>query len=128
MKMFRNQSALKIFTLFTAVIFLNMSFFLAEVSMLELKDKQIIENVCNLVLNGGLEEERDAHSGNDTALKVFSMAGENLLLHHSFRFLLASKMHLDAEEHYRHANHSQIFSPPPELIPASPDCPTQIIG
>jgi hypothetical protein len=72
------------FSVFTAVIFLNMSFFLAEISLLEFKDRQIIENICSLVLNGGLEEERDAHSGgSDTALKAFSMATENLLLHHT---------------------------------------------
>ena len=119
MKVFRNQIALKIFSLFTGVIFLNMSFFLAEISLLELKDQRIIENVCNLVLNAGLEEERDAHSGgSDVPLKAFSMAGENLLLHHSSLFLIASKIHLDAEENYCHADHSQIFSPPPEFIPA----------
>jgi len=117
MKLFRNQSGTKLFSLFTGIIFLNMSFFLAEVCLLEIKDKKMIENVCNLVLNGGLEEERDAHSGgSDAPLKMFSVAGDNMLLHHSSLFLIAAKMQLDAEDHYRHANHSQIFSPPPELL------------
>ena len=121
MKIFRNQTGTRIFSLFTGVVFLNMSFFLAEVCMLEITDKQMIENVCNLVLNGGLEEERDAHSGGgsgggDVALKMFSLSGEHLLLHHSSLFLIASRMQQESEDHYLHANHSQIFSPPPESL------------
>ena len=117
MKMFRNRSGIKVFSLFTGVIFLNMSFFLAEVCLLDIKDKQMIENVCNLVLNGGLEEERDAHSGgSDAPLKMFSIAGDNMQMRHSSLFLIASRMHQDSEDNYRHANHSQIFSPPPDFI------------
>lgn len=120
MKIFRNQTGTRIFSLITGVVFLNMSFFLAEVCMLEITDKQMIENVCNLVLNGGLEEERDAHSGGssggDVALKMFSLTGDHLLLRHSSLFLIASKMQQDSEDHYRHTNHSQIFSPPPESL------------
>ena len=110
----RNQTVTRIFSLFTGVIFLNMSFFLAEVCMLDIKDRQMIENVANLVINGGLEEERDAHSsGGDVPLKVFSMVSE-LSLHHSSLFLIASRTHRDLEDHYLHADHSEIFSPPPE--------------
>lgn len=120
MKIFRNQTGTRIFSLITGVVFLNMSFFLAEVCMLEIRDRQMIENICNLVLNGGLEEERDAHSGgssgSDVSLKMFSLAGDHLLLHHSSLFLIASRMQQDADDHYRHANHSQIFSPPPDLL------------
>lgn len=118
MKSFRNQSGIKLFSLFTAVIFLNMSFFLAEVCLLDIRDKQMIENVCNLVLNGGLEEERDAHSASDAPLKMFSPVGGDLLLRHSSLFLIAAKVHQDAEDHYLHANHSKRFSPPPEFLPA----------
>lgn len=120
MKIFRNQAALRIFSLVTGAVFLNMSFFLAEVCMLEITDKQMIENVCNLVLNGGLEEERDGHAGGssegDVALKMFSLAGDHLLLHHSSVFLNASKTQQEAEDHYRHANHARIYSPPPDLL------------
>ena len=116
MMIFRNHSGTRVFSLITGVIFLNMSFFLAEVCLLDIKDPEMIENVCKLVLNGGLEEERDAHSaGADAPLKIFSLAGDDLLLRHSSLFLIASKMHQDSQENYRHANHSQIFSPPPEF-------------
>ena len=115
MKFYRKPTVTRIFSLLTGFIFLNMSFFLAEVCLLELKDKQMIENVCNLVLNAGVEEERDAHSTGDAPLKMFSIAGE-LSLHHSSLFLIAARTHRDAEENYLHADHSEIFSPPPEHL------------
>lgn len=114
MQRLRNQIVTKGFCLFTGVIFLNMSFFLAEVCMLDLKDKDMIENVCLLVLNGGLEEEREHGGTSDIPLKVFSIAPTELLLRHSSLFLIAAKIHQDSEEHYIHADHSEIVSPPPE--------------
>ncbi len=119
MKISGNKTFLRIFSLFTGIVFLNMSFFLAEVCMLDLKDKQMIENVCNLILNGGLEEERDGHgSGTDVPIKIFSLASGDLMLHHSSLFLIAVKMHQEMEDHYLHADHSEIFSPPPEFTPS----------
>src|SRR5688572_22622503 len=116
MNMLRSQTTTRIFSLFTGVIFLNMSFFLAEVCMLDLKDRQIIENICQLVLNGVFEEERDAHSSPTDAVKVFSLVCEDQLLRHSSLFLIASKMHQEFEDHYLHADHSEKFSPPPDII------------
>ena len=115
MKVFRNKKGLvRAFSLFTGAIFLNMSFFLAEVRLLKITDKDIIENVCKLVLNGGLEEERDAHSGgSDAPVNVFSPAND-LHMWRSSLFLIGGKSHLDPAEHYLHADHSTIFSPPPE--------------
>jgi hypothetical protein len=117
MNILRNQTATRIFSLFTGVIFLNMSFFLAEVCMLDLQDKQMIENVVKLVINGGLEEERDTHStAADAPVKLYPLMTEDLLLRHSSLFFIASKMHQDFEDHYLHADHSEIFSPPPEAV------------
>lgn len=117
MKTLRNQTTTRVFSLFTGIIFLNMSFFLAEVCMLDIKDTQMIENICQLILNAGVEEERDGHSSpTDAPLKVFSLLSEALLLRHSSLFLIASKMHEEFEDHYLHADHSQIFSPPPEVV------------
>ena len=119
MKMFRKSAITRIFSLVTGVIFLNMSFFLAEMCMLDLTDRQMVENVCNLVINGGLEEERDAHAnGGDIPVKEFSMASDDLLLRHTSLFLIASKIHQDCEDHYLHADHSETFSPPPEFLPS----------
>lgn len=116
MNALRNQIVSRIFSLLTGVIFLNMSFFLAEVCMLDLKDKQMIENVAQLVLNGGFEEERDAHSGgSDAPLKVFSLVSEDLLLRHSSLFLIASRVHQEFSDHYAPSDHSEKVTPPPEV-------------
>ena len=119
MIMLKNKTCLRIFTLATGIIFLNMSFFLAEVCMLDIKDKQMIENVANLVLNGGLEEERDTHApAGDAPLKIFSVGG-SLKLHHSSLFLIASRMYHEWSNHYLHADHSEKYSPPPDQFPAA---------
>lgn len=116
MMLFRHMALIRVFSLFTGVIFLNMSFFLAELSMLELKDKEMIENVCNLVLNAGLEEERDAHSsGADVPLKVLTLSCTDLLIHHTSLYLIAVRSHEEWQDHYLHADHSEIVSPPPEV-------------
>lgn len=115
MKLVRNETGLKAFTLFTGIIFLNMSFILAEFCSLELTDPQMIENVCNLILNGGVEEEREGHGGaHDAPSKLFSPPTDQLLLRHASLFLLATKTGCDARENYLSANHAQKFSPPPE--------------
>ena len=117
MEILRQHFLSKVFGLLTGLIFLNMSFFLAEVCMLEFQDRQMIENICNLVLNGGLEEERDAHSsGADTPLKIFSLHPGDLLLRHSSLFLIAEKIHGNSDDHYIHADHSVKFSPPPDFL------------
>ena len=60
MKFLRTHIASKIFTVFTALVFLNMGFFLSEVKMLELDlNKGLVENLAELMLNVGMEEERD---------------------------------------------------------------------
>lgn len=114
---FRNHPFTRIFSLFTGLVFLNMGFFLAEISMLELKDRRMVENVRNLVLTGGLEEERDSHgSANDAPIKAFTMDSAHLRLRHSSLFLIAARLHGDCEDHYLHADYSEIVSPPPESV------------
>jgi hypothetical protein len=117
MKVIRYQPITRIFSLLTGVIFLNMSFFLVEVGVLDLKDKEMIENVCKLVLNGGLEEERDGHGGgSDAPVKLLTFLNGDALLHHSSLFLIAAKIYQDSEDLYLHANHSEKYSPPPECF------------
>src|SRR5690554_1866623 len=112
---FRSRTVTRIFSLFTGVIFFNMSFFLAEVCLLDFKDRQMVENVCNLVINGGLEEERDTHgSAGDAPVKLYSFTTADLLSRHSSLFLIAARIHGEREDHYLHADHSEIVSPPPE--------------
>ena len=51
-------------TLFTGIIFFNMSFFLVEVAALKLnKDRQMIANIAKLLSASSAEEEKDAFGG-----------------------------------------------------------------
>lgn len=60
MQFLRTHIASKIFTVFTAVVFLNMGFFLSEIKMFDLDlKKEMVENLAELILNIGMEEERD---------------------------------------------------------------------
>lgn len=53
-------------TLFTGLIFLNMSFFLAEVAALKLnQDKKIFANIVTMITNSAAEEEKDVFGGTD---------------------------------------------------------------
>ena len=53
-------------TVFTGLVFLNMSFFLAEVSALKLdQDKKMISNIAKLLSTSAAEEEKDAFGGTD---------------------------------------------------------------
>ena len=60
MLMLRNRRLQRMMTLFTGILFLNMSFFLFEVKILELdKDESLIENIAKLIAGAASEEEKD---------------------------------------------------------------------
>src|SRR5688572_32399437 len=66
MSILRKPLFMKVMTLVTGLIFLNMSFFLAEVSALKLdQDKQMIGNIAKLIASSSAEEEKDAFGGTD---------------------------------------------------------------
>ncbi|MBT1708513.1 hypothetical protein KK062_09770 [Fulvivirgaceae bacterium PWU5] len=82
MKVFRNRVVLTLTTLVTGVLFLNMSFFLAEVSALKLtQNKKMVENIAKLVAGAASEEEKDAFGGNGSE-DLKSATEIDLLLHH----------------------------------------------
>lgn len=113
MKILRQQWARRIFSLFTGLMFLNMSFLLSGISLLYPDDRQMIENVGKLVLN---EEEKDAH-GSETGAheKTFACFQEDLHMRASSLFLIAEKLHHPAEDLALRDGHSENFSPPPEF-------------
>lgn len=60
MSLLRTHIFSKVLTFVTAIAFLNMGFFLAEVKLLELDlNKDMVENIAELILTVGMEEERD---------------------------------------------------------------------
>jgi hypothetical protein len=103
----------KVLALIAGLAFLNMSFFLAEVSLLNLDEKGLIENVAMLILNTGLEEEREGGSSGEKSVKeiVLNQAG----VHRISSYLISITSNCFLVDHYRHANHSLRFSPPPDF-------------
>jgi len=64
MLMIRGRRIQQVLTLVTGVIFLNMSFFLAEISALKLdKNQEMVENIAKLIAGAASEEEKDIFGG-----------------------------------------------------------------
>lgn len=68
MKFFRKEYALRFFATLTGVVFLNLSFFLAELNALEFnkKNKALYETIVS-ALAGISEEERDVFGGESSS-------------------------------------------------------------
>ena len=64
MLMFKKLYIKNAMTLFTGLIFLNMSFFLMEVSALKLhQDKKLLVNIAKLISSSSAEEEKGSVGG-----------------------------------------------------------------
>jgi hypothetical protein len=69
MKFFRAILIRKTCAIFTGLLVLNMSFFLAEVQALKLlRDKQMVENIAKLILGAANEEEKDFAGSSEAGL------------------------------------------------------------
>lgn len=119
MKVFRTTYVSNTFALFTGLVFLNMSFFLAEISALKLsEDKKLIENVAKLIAGSASEEESDAPMGSpdeDASAKEI-----DLIFHYQpvapleNTTLAKSKISILMQGIPR-LGHYEIYSPPPEI-------------
>lgn len=117
MLFFRNVRVRNAMALFTGLIFLNMSFFLAEVSALGLtKDKKMIKNIALLISSSAAEEEKDAFGG--TADEDCSAKGVDLIVSYSTHSIYDHGVLIT-----KNSSHDQglpllgsyeIYSPPPE--------------
>lgn len=104
--------------LFTGLIFLNMSFFLAEVSALKLThDKKMIENIARLIAGSSAEEEKDVFGG--LADEDCSAKEVDLIFNYSAHTIHGHVIFINNKR----GNHDQgvpllgsheIYSPPPE--------------
>lgn len=116
MTAFRSHFLAKVFALITGVIFLNTSFFLAEISLLKITNYDILQNVAKLISNSGLEEERDGETTDkDATGKEVDLMVSHVQIHHSVLFLAATKANHALDDLYPHANYAQTYSPPPDL-------------
>lgn len=120
MEILREHFLSKAFGLITALIFLNMSFFLAEVTLLKFEEKELIENIAKQIFNSGFEEERDCEtSGTDAFGKEVDLLVQQAQIHRASSFLISLRLNRTMVDHYLHANHSLTFSPPPDSRPYS---------
>lgn len=116
MNSFRTHYLSKITAFITGVVFLNMSFFLAEVSMLKYNQRDLIENIANLIFNSGFEEERDGQSShNDNGAKEVDLLVQQVHNHNSSSCLISTRTNLLQVNHYLHANYSLSFFQPPDI-------------
>lgn len=118
MKVFRLKYVCNGFSLFTGIIFLNMSFFLAEVSALKLdQNKQMMENISKLLGGCAAEEEKDIFGGSseeDTLAKEIDL----IFNHHTYtpgNSILVSNSKMSVLDQGRPLfGNYEIYSPPPE--------------
>ena len=84
--------------------------------MLKYNKTELVE-IAKLILNTGFEEERDSESsGADSFAKEVDLAAQQSAIHHNSSFLISSNTNKTLVDHYRHANHSLSFFPPPDLL------------
>jgi hypothetical protein len=93
-----------------------MSFFLAEVSLLKFEKKELLENIAKLILNTGFEEEKDGETSGDNLTKEINLFLQHLHIHGNSSIYISVKLNRILVDHYRHADHSLVFSPPPDLM------------
>ena len=104
-------------TLFTGLIFLNMSFFLAEVSALKLnQDKKTFANIVKMITNSAAEEEKDVFGGTDedcSAKEVDLIF--NYSTHSIYSYISAlNKKRSVFDQGIPLLGSYEIYSPPPE--------------
>lgn len=112
MNIFRCHYLSRVTALITGVIFLNMSFFLAEVSMLKYDQRDLIENIANLIFNSGFEEERDGESPGPDNVKEIDLLFQQVRIHHTSSYLMSVSTNRTLVDHYLHANYSLSFFQP----------------
>jgi len=113
MKSIRNHFLSRIIALIAGLAFLNMSFILAEVTFFDFGKSEVAKNIVKLLQNTGAEEERDGESSSESSAKE-SLAAQQVQIHSISSFVISIQLNRNLVNHYRHANHSLNFSPPPD--------------
>jgi hypothetical protein len=115
MKIFRLKYVVETLSLFTMIIFLNMSFVMAEVSALKTDQaKAIIKDIAALIAGCASEEEAGSTSDEDnTTNEIQLMLDYHTHTPHSIDILSKDKARTTTLGVPRLGNY-EIFSPPPE--------------
>lgn len=118
MKHLRNIFLRDILLLFLGIIFLNLSFFMAEISLLKLNKKRaLIEFIEKNVTGCGLEEESEIpldQQENNFSLKDLTILFNHNLRHHNHLCRIAQKSSEHKPLLLQDLYFSEIVSPPPE--------------
>jgi hypothetical protein len=116
MKIFRLKYVVETFSSFTMIIFLNMSFVLAEVSALKMdQDKEMIKNIAALIAGCASEEEPGGTTDEDNSVnEILLMLHHHPHAPHSIDDLYTNKARITTLGVPRLAYY-EIFSPPPEV-------------
>jgi hypothetical protein len=116
MKLFRLKGVTQAFALFTGIIFLNMSFVLAEVAAIKMdQDKQLLGNIAALFAGCSAEEETGNSADEDS-----SVCEIDLILHHAHRHSVYHELLFKNKAGITtvglpQLGHYEIYSPPPEV-------------
>ena len=114
MKIFRLKYVVETFSLFTMIIFLNMSFVLAEVSALKMDQSNgMNKNIAALIAGCTSEEEPGGGSDEDNSVNVELTLNHHTHTLHSIDLLFKNKAGITTSGVPRLGNY-EIYSPPPE--------------
>jgi hypothetical protein len=116
---FRKYIATRFLALLTGVIFLNMSFFLTEIRMLELdlSHARMVENVVKALAGVGFEEEKDA-MGESSESECGHAVDLHIIIHPvSFLNSIESNTRLYGCDHNLKvaSSKAEITTPPPKF-------------
>ena len=118
MQLLRSTIVRTIASAFMGIVFLNMGFFLIEVSALKMhKDRQLIENVAKLLAGSSAEEEQDGFGGTDedTSMNEIDLIIAYGSHGHEVAMWLTNNNRMLDNHGIPLFGHRQIFSPPPEV-------------
>jgi hypothetical protein len=116
MKFLRSTVLSKFVAVATAVVFLNMSFFLSEITMLNLHhdNVEVLERLVKILANAGQEEEGDTESAEENTEAFVDLSIESVSVYHGAQALV--------QEHsiwfsniILSQNVSEIATPPPRF-------------
>lgn len=117
MRRFREHFISKVITVFITVAFLNMSFLVAEVNMLDLhKDGRFIKIIALILSGTCFEEERDLGtdaSEEDTSRKIDLLFSNHLHSQSSYALLFTLKKYT-SNHRIPLPGHYETFTPPPD--------------
>lgn len=102
----------------TALIFLNMGFFMMEVRILGLdKDRQLMENISKMMAGAAFEEERDSspQSSTQNLAEEEYLAGHHSASYTGCYFLIAERASFLFDGGSLENGYLKKFNPPPEI-------------